>query len=411
MLGIAINYLDRMALPLVKEKLTQIGIDDKAFGDIMAIQSLVYALSFIPTGMLVDRFGTRRGYSFLILWWSIAAALHAFARTKFQFATLRGFLAFGEAGAWPAGTRATAEWFPPHERSTAVGFWNAGSSIGSIIASFLILNVLLRIMDWRWMFIATASLGLLWLLAWLVIYRKPSEHPWITDSEREYIGKQVGGSEGAVEEHWDGAPAKFRELFRHRQTWAICLYRVLMDQTWWFYVTWMPGYFQEQLKVPGVGKGGLYAIPFMFAFVGGVFGGWLAAQLIKRGWSTTRARKTVICVSCAMMSVGFLIPQFNSAYTASVLIGIAVFAYTAASSNLLTIPADVAPRRFVATLNGISGLAGGICGVVMNLKVGAWIKEYKLYDQAFMAEAFVPLIAIVVILTVLGRVRPLGMAE
>src|SRR5215212_1577901 len=275
-----INYIDRQVLGILAPTLQgELGWTESQYGDIVSWFSFAYAFGFLGMGRLLDRFGVRRGFSFAIVAWSLAAMAHAWARTAGAFSLARGALGLGESGNFPAAIKTTAEWFPRRERAFATGIFNAGSNVGAVVAPMLVPFITLR-WGWRWAFIATGAFGFVWLLAWLAFYRSPEKHPRVSRAELAYIRSDPA----EATEH-----VPWLSLLRYRQTWAFFLAKGLTDPIWWFYLYWLPKFLDANWGVKLAGVAAPLIVIYAVADVGSVGGGWFSSALIKRGWTVNRA--------------------------------------------------------------------------------------------------------------------------
>jgi MFS transporter, ACS family, hexuronate transporter len=350
MLGIA---TDQPLTPAdVQQFKIRMGLVDSAF-------KWAYALGFILFGWLIDKIGTRRGFSLSILVWSLAGIAVAFVRSVGGLAVARFSLGLGESGNYPASIKSVAEWFPKQERALATGIFNSGANIGIIVTAVLVPWLTLHY-GWRSAFMATGALGLILLVLWRLFYRRPDEHPRISPDEIAYIRSDADeGNDSDKKPSWLG-------LMKYRQTWAFVTGKVFSDPIWWFYLTWLPDFFNsnasftQKLDLKTVG------IPFLVIYVvsdlGNIVFGWLSSYLLGRGWSPNHARKTtmLICSVCVL-------PVFFASVTADFrvavgLIALATAAHQGFSVTNFTIISDVFPKQAVASVVGIGGLFGAITG-------------------------------------------------
>ena len=302
-LATVINYIDRQTVSVLKKAITDdLGLSNPEYAAIQNAFLIAYAISQMLSGRLYDAVGTRIGFTISIVVWSIAAAAHAAASTATSFGFWRFVLGFGEAGNWPGAAKAIAEWFPARERALGMGIFNTGAAVGGALSPPLI-AWLATTWGWRPTFVITGALGLGWLVLWLVLYRRPQEHPWLEDEERAYIleGREAGALPGAAGEAWRPG---WLELLRYRQVWAILVARFLTDPIWWLYVFWLPSYFQEARGFSLQQIGWSAWFPFLAGGLGALTGGWASGHLIERGWSLDRARKTVMTGGRAAHSRG-----------------------------------------------------------------------------------------------------------
>ncbi|MEK7406774.1 MAG: MFS transporter [Acidobacteriota bacterium] len=385
-----INYVDRQTLSVLAPELRdRFHMSNVDYSRILFAFMLAYTFMQSGSGKIMDRLGTRLGFSLTIAWWSVAAMLHAVANSALHFGFFRFLLGLGEAGNWPGGVKAVAEWFPPKERAFAVGLFNSGSCLGAVIAPPLVVWITLHA-GWRMSFMLTGCLGFFWLLLWLVMYRLPHQHRWISPGELEHIRR--GSAEAPA-----AAPMPWIHLFRYRQAWGLLLARMLADPVWWFYVFWLPEYLKRERHFSLEMIGYFAWIPFLTADLGNFAGGGLSSLLVKWGWPAVRARKAVMFASAAVMLAGIPAVRAESPALAVALISLATFAYSSWATNILTLPADLFPQNVVASVSGLSGTGAGIGGMTFMLVIG-WVVEHFSYVPVFTAAGVMPLIAASLIL-------------
>src|SRR5271166_2139403 len=275
-----INYVDRQVLGILAPELEKsIGWNEAQYGYIVTAFQAAYAVSLLVAGSLMDRLGTRIGYSIAVALWSTASMAHALARSAFGFGVARFALGVGEAGNFPAAIKTVTEWFPKKERALAIGIFNSGSNIGALVAPLAVPWIALNF-GWRWAFLLTGLTDFVWLACWLLVYRRPEEQPRLSKAEFDYIRS-------------DPQPPRTRipwaRLFPYRQTWAFALGKFLTDPIWWFYLFWLPKYL-NQARGLSLSKIGLPLVAiYLAADAGSISGGWLSSALLKRGWHVNRA--------------------------------------------------------------------------------------------------------------------------
>jgi ACS family hexuronate transporter-like MFS transporter len=356
-----INYVDRQVLGILAPTLQgEMGWTEAQYGDIVSWFSLAYAFGFLGMGRLLDRIGVRLGFSFAIVAWSLAAMGHALARTAGGFSAARAFLGLGESGNFPGAIKATAEWFPRKERALATGIFNAGSNVGAIVAPLLVPWVTLM-WGWKWAFIVTGALGFVWLAFWLLLYRRPEEHPRLSRGELAYIRSDPPESTESV---------PWLSLLGHRQTWAFFLGKFLTDPIWWFYLYWLPKFLDANWGVKLAGLAAPLVVIYLVADVGSVGGGWLSSSLIKRGWTVNAGRKTAMLIAALLIVPTMFAPHAKSMWLAVAIVSVAAAAHQWWSANLFTTASDMFPRRAVASVVGIGGFAGAMGGVLFQRVTG-----------------------------------------
>jgi MFS transporter, ACS family, aldohexuronate transporter len=361
-----VNYMDRQVLGILAPTLQrELHWSESQYADIVLSFTVLYALGFLVAGWWLDRVGVRRGFAMAVVAWSLAAIGHAFARTAAGFAAARAFLGLGESANFPGAIKTVAEWFPQRERALAAGIFNAGTNTGAILTPLLVPWIVLR---WGWQpaFIVTGSLGFLWVLVWLVLYREPGRHARVTAEELALIHSDPP----------DGTAPRvaWLDLLTHRQTWAFAAGKLLADPIWWFYLYWLPKFLDArygltltQLALPLI-------VVYLVADAGSVGGGWLSSALIKRGWSVNRARKTTLLAMALLIVPTAFAPLAGSMWTAVLVVAVAAAAHQAWSANVYTLASDMFPRAWVGSVVGIGACAGAVGGLVFQGVTG-WILQ------------------------------------
>ena len=403
-----INYIDRAVFGVLEPVLKDaIGWSATEFGDINAQFNLAYAIGFLFAGWMIDRLGTRLGYSISLIVWSLAAAAHAFARTGGQFAAARFALGIGESGNFPAAIKTVAEWFPRKERALATGIFNSGSNIGAIIAPWVVPIIALR-WGWEYAFVGTGLAGMLWVLLWWPLYQRPREQRLLSASELAYI--ESDPADPPVKIRW-------RDLLGYRQTWAFAIGKFLTDAVWWFYVFWFAKFMNEQFNVNIKTIGPPMITVFLLADVGSVMGGWQSSWLLRRGWSVNGARKTAmltfaLCVvpvvAAPLVHGTYALPggwTVDSLWIAVLLIGLAAAAHQGFSANMFTLASDMFPRRAVGSVVGIGGFAGAMGGYLMNRGAGRLKDMTGNYTAMFAIAASVYLVAVLAIHLIVPKIE------
>jgi len=404
-----INYVDRSVFGVLEPTLKEaIGWTATQFGDINAQFNLAYAIGFLFSGWMIDKLGTRVGYTISLVVWSLAAAAHAFARTGGEFAAARFALGLGESGNFPAAIKTVAEWFPRKERAFATGIFNSGSNVGAIVAPLIVPIIALQ-WGWEYAFIGTGLAGLLWVVFWWPMYHRPREHPRISPEELAYI--ESDPPDPLVKIRW-------RQLLPFRQTWAFAIGKFLTDAVWWFYVFWFGKFTNEQFGVDLKTIGPPMITVFLLADVGSIFGGWQSSRLIRRGWTVNAARKTAMltCALCVIPVVAaplvkgaYVLPggwTIDALWIAVPLIGLAAAAHQGFSANLFTLTSDMFPRYAVGSVVGIGGFAGAIGGYLMNRGAGRLKDLTGNYIAMFAMAASAYLLALLVIHLMVPKLQP-----
>ena len=398
-----INYIDRQTVSVLKTAIsTDLGLSNAQYAAIQNSFLIFYGISQMVSGRMYDVIGTRLGFTVSIIVWSLAAIAHALASTAGAFQLWRGVLGFGEAGNWPGAAKAVGEWFPVKERALGMGIFNTGAAVGGALSPPLIAWIATTY-GWRSTFIVTGVLGFAWLAAWLVIYRLPEQHPWISAAERQYIvsGRGIPQTSGGVE--WKPG---WMTLLTFRQTWAVVIGRFLTDPIWWLYVFWMPSYFQEARGFSLEQVGWSTWFPFLAAGVGALAGGWASGHLIHRGWTVDRARKTVMAVGALLTPAGILAVRADNPYTALVLMGIVLFGFQVWINNLQTLPSDLFPQTAVASVFGLGGTSAAVSSVLFNWGTGR-VVDLAGYAPVFMTAGVLGPVGLLAVLLLAGRIEPL----
>lgn len=366
-----INYFDRQILSLTKPILDQtLGWTNEQFGYVNAAFQGAYAVGLLLFGWIVDRYGVKIGYALSIAAWSLAAAGHGLVGTVAGFVVARVCLGLGEGGNFPSAIKAIALWHPKRERAFATTLFNAGANVGPILAPAIVPWIALRY-GWQAAFVAAGVVGLLWLAFWLPLYRAPENQPRLGAAERAYIESD---REEDHREH--GRKASWSELLRCPQAWSFIVAKFLTDPVWWFFLIWLPDYFNATRGLDIKHSWAHLITIYSVITVLSIFGGWITGHLASRGWSVTRARKTGLFVFALCVLPILFITQVGD-WTAVGLIGLAGAAHQAWSANLYTTVSDMFPKNAVASLIGIGGTAGSIGGMIFPIVAGRMLDHFK----------------------------------
>lgn len=392
-----INYIDRSAInimwPYIYKEFGIADADNKnALALITTFFMIAYALGQTFTGKLMDVLGTRLGMTLSIIGWSVSIALHAFARSLMSFNIFRFMLGFSEAGNWPGATKSNAEWFPAKERAIAQGIFGAGASLGSVVSAPVI-ALLYIAFGWKMTFVLIAVLGLIWVIPWLVINKAtPEKHPWLTEKERNYIldaDREAGAAaETAVVLSW-------KELLKFRDTWGIIMGRFFIDPVWWLFVTWLPTFLKEQFLFDIKQIGAFTWLPYLFAAVGSLAGGYYSSRQIRKGLGAVKARKNAIAIGCVLMLVSLLLIVYqldglkNTPTLAMVLIGCTLFGFQFLIGNIQTLPSDYFNGKNVGTVAGMGGTAA-VAGTLLTTWAVPIITQTSYVSFFVLAAVLVP---------------------
>lgn len=372
-----INYLDRQVISLLKYDYLEpmFHWTETDYANIVVVFQIAYALGMLGVGWVIDRVGTKLGYALALAVWSIAAICHSAARSTLGFMTARGVLGVSEAGNFPAAIKTVAEWFPKKERALATGLFNSGSNVGAIIAP-LTVPLIAVAWGWQWAFIITGSIGLLWLIFWLAIYEIPAKHKKLSKLEFTYINSD---KESILENNSPQEKISWFKLLTFRQTWAYFIGKFLTDPVWWFYLFWLPSFLNKQYHMTKTDLALPIAVVYTMTTFGSIFGGWLSGNFIKKGWPIYKARMVAMLIfALCVTPVVFAqyLGQFNHWY-AVLIVGLAASAHQAWSANIFTTASDMFPRKAVASVTGIGGMAGAVGGILIAKLAGALLDYYK----------------------------------
>lgn len=388
-----INYLDRNVLGLLKLELTEtFSWSEADYSYVIMSFQIAYAVGLLGIGGIIDKIGTKKGYAYSLFGWSLAAIGHAFASSTFGFGVARAALGVTEAGNFPAANKAVAEWFPKKERALATGIYNSGSNIGAIVAPLTVPWIAFEL-GWQWAFALVGAVGLIWLIFWEVTY-KPIEVKYkegkVGKAEYEYIHSDKDEAEVETAEEKKIKVSWFKLLW-YRQTWAFFFGKFFTDPVWWFFLFWLPAYLQERntaLLAEG-NEAGVISWPFAVAVVytistfGSVLGGWLPKRLINKGMDSNKARKLSMFIYAVVplsvlgvQSVG----EINTWY-AVLIIGLACAAHQAWSANIFATVSDMFPKKAIASVTGIGGMAGAAGGILIAWAAGLLLDHFKALDN------------------------------
>jgi len=393
-----VNYVDRQIIGLLAPTLTrELHWSEADFGVIVSWWSLFYGLGAVFMGRLLDRIGVRRGLTVAVSTWSVAAIAHAFVRSVTGFSVARAVLGLGESANFPGAGKAIAEWFPKKERALAFGLFNAGPNVAVAIAAVLVPLVTLAL-GWRWAFVATGTLDLIWLALWLAIYRDPERHPRLTTEELAYIRSDPIEST---------APMPWGPLWLRRQTLAFLIGKVLTDPVWFFYLFWLPKFLDAKFGVKLSGLPLPLIVIYSAASAGSIGGGWASGALIKRGWSVNRARKLTMLVAALAIVPTILAPRAGSLWVAIAIVSVAATAHQWWSTNLQILPSDMYPTQAVASVMGI-GLFASMTGSFLFQRATGDILQltHGNYVPVFAVLGFLYVAALGIIHLLVPRLEP-----
>ena len=401
-----INYIDRTAFALLWPEMGKdLGMDNSDYALMLNVFMFTYAASKFISGRLYDQIGTRIGFVVSIVVWSAAAAFHALARGIVSLSLVRGLLGLGEAGLWPGAVKSNGEWFPVKQRALAQGIFNAGASIGNVVAPVIIVYLYAQF-GWKSTYVILGVLGLLWVIPWLIINKsKPKDHPWITEDERNMLLNDQKENNDVVVE---GAKSlSVPKILSYKEPWGILLCRFFIEPIWWFFAGWMPIYLNSKfgLSIEEIGK--TMWISYLMAAAGGILGGLFTEEIIKRT-STDFGRKASIVIGSLLIIIGFvsiiLFVNDSNYMTFIYLAGIALFGFQFAIGNIQTLSSDLFRGPSVGTLAGLAGTVAAFSPMIMNWFIGR-ITEGGSYTPAFIAITASVFLAVLAILFLIKKVQ------
>jgi ACS family hexuronate transporter-like MFS transporter len=385
-LATTINYLDRQTLsvaaPILRE---EFHMSNEVYSRVVTAFLLAYTIMNGASGPLIDRLGTKVGYGHGVAWWSVAAALHALSRGALSLGIFRFLLGMGEAGNWPGAVKVVAEWFPERERALASGIFNSGSAVGAIIAPPLVAWLIIQF-GWQAAFAFVGLAGLVWLVAWFAMYYTPKAPAAVVAVKQE-------------------STIPVSRLVRMRFVQAFTLSKIFMDPVWYFYIFWFPEYLKSTRNFNLASIGRYSWIPFAVAGLGNILGGTLSSALLRRGWSTTAARKTAVTVFAALMTSAIPAVLARDTWMAIALVSVAMLGYTGCLANMLSFPADVFPKSTVASVYGLASMGSGFGGMLFTLITG-WVVDHYSYTPVFIGFGILPLICATILWMWLGPLEP-----
>src|SRR5450432_379078 len=368
-----INYLDRQVIGLLKDNLAkEFNWSERDYSWIVIAFASAYALGLLLFGRLIDKIGTRLGYTISIIIWSVAAMLHSIASSTLGFGIARTALGLGESGNFPAAIKSVAEWFPKKDRAFATGIFNSGTNIAAIAGPPLIAWIFIS-SGWKAAFVWTGSLGFIWLIFWLWFFQTPSKQKRLSVGERAYILSDPDERNAGEQPH-----PGWGQLFHYRQTWAFILGKFLTDPVWWFYLFWIPSYFNSTYHLNLTGSAKYVSTVYVVASFGSILGGYLSGWLIKKGLPVYKARKiAMFFFACCVVPI-FFVRYTSSIWPAVWLISLAAAAHQAWSANIYTVGSDIFPKHILSSVIGIAGMAGSVGGILFPFAIGIILDHFKL---------------------------------
>ena len=362
-----INYIDRNVISFLKSTFTEtLGWTDGDYTNVEITFKVFYALGMLGAGRIIDKVGTKIGYGLYTFLWSVAGVCTSFVNSVVCFQIVRGALGLTEAGNFPAAIKTVAEWFPKKERALATGIFNSGANIGAIVTPIVVPIILINF-GWQWAFILTGILGFIWLIFWFLFYEIPQRHKKVSTEELAYIESDVDEKV----EHGEEIKLSWGKLLNYKQTWAYVIGKFLTDPIWWFYLFWLPDFFESVYHIKLQAASWPVAVVYLISTVGSIWGGWLPMNFIKKGMPIFKARKTSMFIYALLVFPIFfalVLGQINMWY-AVIVIGIAAAAHQAWSANIFTTVSDMFPKSSTASVTGLGGMFGGFGGIALSLFV------------------------------------------
>jgi len=374
----SINYFDRSLMGVMSPELIEwFGWSKQDYSNVIVSFQIAYALGFLMMGGIIDRLGTRKGYVLSIGIWSLFGMLHATIGRGFSligFMLARFGLGFGEAGNFPAAIKTTAEWFPQKDRAFVTGIFNAATSVGAILAPFVVGSLVYwtggsrgegELINWRIPFLITGVLSAIWVILWFRTYKKPELHPKVSKQELEYIQ-----SDSEVESVQTVEQIPWQKLLGKKETWAFAVAKIT-DAVWYFYLFWGAIFLADNFDVKIKEMGLPFLVIYLIADTGSIFGGWLSGNFMRRGWTANKARKITMLI-CAIIILPVAYVAFtDSKWIAVVLIGLGAAGHQAWSTNIFTLVSDVFPKKATASVVGIGSMVGALAGIISSIALGA----------------------------------------
>jgi ACS family hexuronate transporter-like MFS transporter len=373
----------------------RIHISDQDFSRLQFLFLLSYGVMYAGGGWIVDRLGARLGYTLFVVWWSLATIMHGFVGSVTGFAVGRLLLGFGEGGGFPACAKAVSYWFPARERSVAFGVFNAGASVGAVLAPPFLASIV-SLFDWRAAFFVTGSIGLVWAVVWYRLYDQPDRHSRLTDSERAYLAEHLAPRPDKPRLGW-------KDLLAIRQTWGLLAAALFSHAAWYFFLFWLPKYLADARGLDIQHIGYLAWIPFVFMGLGSVCGGWLSGFLMRHGFTLDSSRKVTLAAGAAIMPLSLAV-TFAPLSLALALVSAAMFGHMCFATLLQTLTADIFPSEVVGSIAGLMGGVGSFGGMLFNLVIAASLAHYGTYTPVFVMAGLMHPLAFVLLLVIVRRV-------
>jgi ACS family hexuronate transporter-like MFS transporter len=393
-----LNYVDRQTLSALAPTIqADLHMDDRDYANVVNIFLVAYTIAYLVSGRITDVLGTRAGMVLFVTWWSVANMITAGAQGMRSMSICRFTLGLGEAGVWPAASKAVSEWFPARQRALAIGFYTMGATIGATLAPYIVIplatfpyaeklpfvtSIFSHGTGWRVAFVVTGAAGLVWLIPWLLLYRQPRENRFLGADELALI-EETSDADAAKDA---GKPWTWGQVFTFRGTWYLLIGRLITDPVWYFYQFWFAKYLssdrhlsQEQLKITWI----VYAA----AGVGSLLGGWLSGRLVARGMAPARSRMWVMFGCACLMPLSPFISQITGLNFAMTIAACTVIASLAWLINISSLVVDLVPKHSLGTVFSVVATGSTIGGIVMNMIVATMVSGPSTKPAGFLDQA------------------------
>lgn len=401
-----IVYFDRVILGILAPYISnEIGWSEQEYGYVVFAFQLTYAIGPLFIGYVIDKLGTRLGFSLAVIVWAIASLSHAAARSWIGFAIARLGLGIGQSANFPASIKTVAEWFPQKDRAYATGVFNGGSNIGQVLAPLLIPVVLYFFVSWQYVFVLSLVLSTIWLVLWLILFKSPQESRFVNNAEREYISSD-GTDLEKVKVPW-------KELVKYRQTWVVALGKLFADPVWYFYLFWGAKFLNAQFGVELKGLALPLIVIYILAWGGGMAGGAVSSHLLKKGKSVNFARKITMFGTALLVLPVMIVPFIDSLPVCVGLIALAAAAHNSWSANIFTVASDLFPKKIVGSVIGFSTTVSSVAGMFTALLIGYALNESGTdgYVFPFVIAAFGYLVGLFVMHIISPKLNPVDINE
>ena len=393
-----INYMDRQVIGILKPHIQKdLGWSEIDYSNIVFFFTLAYAIGYPLAGRLMDRVGVRFGLAGAVSFWSLAIGAHGLLASVMGFSCARFALGLAEGANFPAAIKAVSEWFPKKERALATGIFNSGANVGALITPILVPFITIKF-GWQASFYVLGVIGLLWVPFWLKWYRSPEKHPKVSRAELALIQSDPP----------DPVAPKipWLKLLKYRAVWAFVIGMFITAPIWWFYLYWVPDFFNKQYGLNLLKLGPPIFVIYLMTSFGSIGGGWLSSRLITQGWSVNAARKTAFLVCALCVVPVFAVCKVSNLWVAVGLLGLAAAAHSGFAANLFTLVSDTMPRESISSVVGIGGMAGSIGGMLI-AKVAGYVLEWTgSYQPMFIIASSAYLIALVIMHLLVPKIEP-----